>query len=110
MAELNVKASVNEVDKILILEGIKDEELKIDCSGDVDFTELIELLTDLIDDKTTIKPEIPKDYEEGKISIVLKTIDEIFQKYNESLTKIDEEGQAELDVESDDGEDEALPF
>lgn len=106
MGEIQVNISVNEEDKIISINGVKESVIEIDFSGDIDFTELVEELTKLIDNSDTIKPQFPSDIDDGKISMVINTIVDIIKKYNDSITIVDETGQASLEIE----EDGDLPF
>lgn len=101
----NVNINFNEATEQISINGIGTSEIVISCSGDIDFTLLVEELTSLIDLPVTLKIEqnlsLPT---EGKIGIVVETINEIINKYNESVVIIEDEGQAILDMDDD------LPF
>jgi hypothetical protein len=101
----NININFIEATEQISLNGIGASEIIIPCSGDIDFTMLVEELTKLIDQPATLKIEhnlsLPT---EGKIAIVIETIYEIIKKYNESLVNIKDEGQAILDLDND------LPF
>ena len=71
------------------LEGLKDDVLIIDCTGDVDFTELVTVLADRIDTGEAIEFESPETNDE-KTKLILETIGGIFEKYNESLSSEEE--------------------
>lgn len=104
---INVELEVQTDNNKLIFNGISEVGLEIDFTGDVDFTKLVEGLTDLIDKNQSIELTLPSGYDEGKISVVLKTVGQIFQKYNESLTNSTQTGQETLDMEP---EEDDLPF
>ena len=107
MAEKIVKLLFDEDTNIITIEGISTDNLHIDYSGDIDFTNLVETLTVFIEENSSIKIENTNDLpKEGKISIVLETIIEIIKKYNESISTIDSTGQVLL--VNDDNDD--LPF
>lgn len=106
-AAIKVESEVQAENNKLVLKGMGEVDLEIDYTGDVDFTKLVECLTDLIDKNQNIELTIPSGFEEGKISVVLKTVSQIFQKYNDSLTNSTHTGQATLDIEP---EEDDLPF
>jgi hypothetical protein len=107
MAEKIVKLLFDEDTSIITIEGISTDNLQIDYSGDIDFTNLVEALTVFIEENSSIKIENTNDLpKEGKISIVLETIIEIIKKYNESISTIDSTGQVLLVNDDDDD----LPF
>lgn len=106
MGEIQTNISVNKEDKVISISGIREGVIEIDYSGDIDFTELVEELTKLIDNNNNVNPQAPSDIDDGKTSMVINTITEIIQKYNDSITTVDNNGQASLKVEEEDG----LPF
>jgi hypothetical protein len=107
MTEKIAKISFDEDATIITIEGIGSNNLQIDYTGDIDFTNLVETLTVFIEENIFIKIENTDDLpKEGKISIVLETIIEIIKKYNESISTIESTGQVSLVNDDDDD----LPF
>ncbi|UFH36542.1 hypothetical protein [Flavobacterium acetivorans] len=107
MTEKIAKILFDEDANIITIEGIGSNNLQIDYTGDIDFTNLVETLTVFIEENIFIKIENTDDLpKEGKISIVLETIIEIIKKYNESISTIESTGQVSLVNDDDDD----LPF
>lgn len=107
MTEKVAKILFDEDANIITIEGIASNNLQIDYTGDIDFTNLVETLTVFIEENIFIKIENTDDLpKEGKISIVLETIIEIIKKYNESISTIESTGQVSLVNDDDDN----LPF
>lgn len=74
--------------------GLIASSIEIDYSKDVDFTLLISHLTKFIDTSEVINLSIDSyDETDGKLKIVVETIQSIFEKYSESLEEILEEDE-----------------
>lgn len=99
MVERKVGVTVSDVEEKLSLDGITESAVEIDYSGDVDFTNLVDLLIDFIDDGTSFTLILPNEFKEGKIAVVLDALSKIFTKYNNSLVNINEYGQTEMDLD-----------
>ena len=87
----NIECSLVENDGVtnVSLVGLRDEELVVDCSGDVDFTQLVTVLSDRIDTGETIEFRSPETDDE-KTKLILETVKGIIGKFNESLTSEEE--------------------
>jgi len=87
----NIECSLVENDGVtnVSLVGLRDEELVVDCSGDVDFTQLVTVLSDRIDTGETIEFRSPETDDE-KTKLILETVKGIIDKFNESLTSEEE--------------------
>jgi len=102
MSEVTANITINESDKVISLTGIRADTININFSGDIDFTELVEELTKLIDKRNTIVLNKPSSaVEDEKITMVVSTLTEIVNKYNESITVVDITGQVGLEVDDD---------
>ncbi|MGE4420586.1 MAG: hypothetical protein AB7D38_12270 [Sulfurimonas sp.] len=104
MDELNCSAKLDRDANKIAVSNLADSELEISISGDVDFTNLVQELTKKIDEEKiivlTVEDEVsiidPKD------KLIIETLKNIFDSYNESLQDIEE-------VSNDNNEDE-IPF
>ena len=87
MDELNCKVILNSKENKITLNGLTDSELNIDISGDVDFTDLVQELTKKIDEEKKIILTIENEASitDPKIKLVIETLKNIFESYNESL-------------------------
>lgn len=101
MDEINIKIEIDNDNSKVNIQGLPDNLLEIDFNGDVDFTELVSALTKLVDDsKKVVLGKI--DYvEDEKLKLIVETISNIFEKYNEAILKTDV---------TDESGDEDLPF
>lgn len=94
----DVTVSVDQENKNVIVKGLKTSELLIDYSNDIDFSELMSELTDLIGSSEIITLTIEEyDATDDKLKIIVETTNSIFEKYSESINAIN--------IEDDD-----LPF
>ncbi|MDP3444254.1 MAG: hypothetical protein Q8T08_15460 [Ignavibacteria bacterium] len=87
----NIQCSVNidHENKIIILQGLATNDLTINFTNDVDFTEFVSTLTSLIDNSKRIElTNIETDADE-KLKLIMETISGIIDKYNESISDID---------------------
>jgi hypothetical protein len=102
----NIQCSVNidNVNKLIILQGLSESDLKINYTSDVDFTELVSLLTNLIDDSKKIDLGNFETAGDDKLALIMETLKAIISKYNESVSNTDSPIQ-EVDSQSAD-----LPF
>ncbi len=85
MNKINCTAKIEE-ETIIIKNLIKDEMI-IDLISDVDFTEIVTILSVLIDKSPEIELEIENETEisNEKTKLIISTLKDIFEKYNESV-------------------------
>lgn len=87
MEELTCIATTNQDDNEITISGLKDN-IALNYTDDIDFTELISKLTELIDEDKVLKFSWSES--EDKIAnLILNTINEFFEEYNNSLTSED---------------------
>ncbi|MBC2705138.1 hypothetical protein [Desulfobacula sp.] len=84
MNTLAVEMNIDEENHYLKLNFEGNDEIKIGTSGDVDLSEYIKKLTHLIDNKKKIILDKPE-FENPKLQLIQKTIDEITNSFNESI-------------------------
>jgi hypothetical protein len=84
----NIQCSVNIDDdqKIIFLKGLSATPLSINFSSDVDFTELVSVLTSLIDNSRKIEIASFEPTSDEKLNLILETITSIIGKYNDSIS------------------------
>ena len=80
MEELNCSVATNQDNNKITITGLKDD-IVLDYADDIDFTNLISELAVLIDEDKTVKLSCPE-AKDGKEKLILKTINGIFEKYN----------------------------
>lgn len=104
MDKLNCSATLDSVDNKITVNGLTDSALEIGISGDVDFTDLVQELTKKIDEEKTIVLTVEDEVSitDPKVKLIIETLKNIFDSYNESLQDIEE-------VSNDNNEDE-IPF
>lgn len=93
----NAKVEENEI----IISNLKDDEIKIDISGDIDFTNIVSVLSEFIDGSPEIDLIIKDErtVEDEKFKLIIETLKDIFENYNTSIRET---------VESED--DDNVPF
>jgi hypothetical protein len=81
-----INLKIDETSELIILDNLIDSEnFEINYSDDIDFTELIRKLSNMIDEGNELSLELEEREYEGKLEIIIETIKSIFEKYNESL-------------------------
>lgn len=91
-----INISVNSESKIIQFDGFKATGFQINYTDDINFTELISELTDIIDTGEVIELNVEDfDDSDGKLKIVMETINSIFEKYSESLAITDQSEDTE---------------
>lgn len=107
----NVTVTLEEENEIIKLSSISNTVISIDYSGDVDFTELVSMLTKSIDNENEISLSIPE-IEDEKLKMVIQTVEDIVDNYNKALNEeIDSDINTQaIEDSSDDELDDDLPF
>lgn len=83
MPDNEIKLAVNSGVSKINISGIGDDELVIEYSGDIDVTELVDRLADAIDGGSAFVITPPPEEVDEKAALVLETIKNIVQKFNE---------------------------
>ena len=83
MEELEVNAIINPDNNEITIKGLKDN-IVLNYADDIDFTELISKLTELIDEDKVIKFSC-LEADDEKEKLILNTINKIFEEYNNCL-------------------------
>lgn len=87
MDELNCNVILNNEENKITVSGLLDNELNIDISGDVDFTDLVQELTKKIDVEKNIILTIDDEASitDPKNKLILETLKKIFESYKDSI-------------------------
>lgn len=87
MDELNCNVILNNEENKITVSGLLDNELNIDISGDVDFTDLVQELTKKIDEEKNIILTIDDEASitDPKNKLILETLKKIFESYKDSI-------------------------
>ena len=88
---LNCELTIDEERKKIIITNLQNENVEIDFSSDVDFTNLVSILTEKVDSLQQINITLSEEPADEKVKLITDTIKEIFEKYNESITQDIEE-------------------
>ena len=83
MEELEVNAIINPDNNEITITGLKDN-IVLNYADDIDFTELISKLTELIDEDKVINFSC-SEADDEKEKLILNTINKIFEEYNNCL-------------------------
>lgn len=102
----NIQCSVNINDEgtIISLQGLSTNPIAINFSSDVDFTELVSVLTVLIDNSRKIEIASFETPSNEKLKLILETISGIIGKYNDAISA------NEPPIEDISAQDDDLPF
>lgn len=90
MDEITCNGTIDTEDTKITISGIRTEDIEINCKEDIDFTNLVSILTETIDDEKKINFNIDEQTDE-KLMLIVETLKSIFDSYNESLSVIEEE-------------------
>jgi hypothetical protein len=82
---------IEEESQKAVIRGLKEDNFEIDISSDIDFTGLVSILTEKIDDLRPIELNCDSEPEDEKLKLITNTIKEIFESYNNSLIEANEE-------------------
>lgn len=82
----NITVSVDKESMNLLVKGLRESDLIINYSNDIDFSELMSELTNLIGSEENIDLVTEKqDDTDEKLKIILETMNSIFEKYSDSI-------------------------
>jgi hypothetical protein len=87
---LNCILVVDEDNKKAIITGLQAEDFEIDFTSDIDFTDLVSILTEQIDTPRLIELNLEVEPTDEKLKLITDTIKEIFEIYSENLLKASE--------------------
>lgn len=87
MNKLNCNVILNNEENKITVSGLLANELNINISGDVDFTDLVQELTKKIDEEKNIILTIDDEASitDPKNKLILETLKKIFESYNDSI-------------------------
>lgn len=93
MNELNCSAKLDSNAKKITVSNLANSELVIGISGDVDFTDLVQELTKKIDEEKIIVLTVEDEVSitDPKEKLIIETLKNIFDSYNESLKDNEDE-------------------
>ena len=94
MDEIICNAILNSDENKITISNITSGDLDIDTSGDVDFTNLVQELTKNIDEEKIISLTIEDEESitDPKYKLIINTLKNIFNSYNESLQNDEVDG------------------
>jgi hypothetical protein len=90
MANLNCVLEINETESRISIKGLKEESFIIEYSGDVDFTPLVSLLTECMDNDANIDlADVDNKGLNEKTKLIIETIVSIIKSYNKCICEIE---------------------
>jgi hypothetical protein len=94
MDEIICNVILNSDENKITISNITSGDLDIDTSGDVDFTNLVQELTKKIDEEKIISLTIEDEESitDPKYKLIINTLKNIFNSYNESLQNDEVDG------------------
>ena len=103
MTDITCNAKI-EQENIIIIRGLDSAPIKIDISGDVDFTNVVTLLAKKIEDANRIELTVPDDesIDDEKHKLIVNTLKNIFNNYNEVLLEEDDGDETLVSTDADD--------
>jgi len=101
MSQLQCDIKFDKENNKILINDLFDELFSIDYSTDVDLTEFVTELSKLIDEKKEITYIIEEVEMDDKLKLIIETLEEILQSYNESI----EDDVVDVDADSVTGAD-----
>ena len=97
-----------DADKVII-SNLNEDDVNIDISGDVDFTNVVSILSECIDEDKEFDLEIEEEdsIEEEKQKLIIQALKNIFDEYQECIEDDDEQ---EDEYVPEAAHDDDLPF
>ncbi len=105
MTDITCNAKIEQEN--IIIQGLDSAPIKIDISGDVDFTDVVTLLAKKIEDANKIELTVPEDesVDDEKHKLIADTLKDIFNNYNDVLIEEDNGDDTLASTDADE-----LPF
>lgn len=105
MTDITCNAKIEQEN--IIIRGLDSAPIKIDISGDVDFTNVVTLLAKKIEDANRIELTVPDDesIDDEKHKLIVNTLKDIFNNYNDVLIEEDNGDEAFVSTDTD-----GIPF
>ena len=83
--EINCSMSIDESHNKINIVDLSSEDIELDYSSDIDFTNLVSILTEKIDESKKIILTFEDEVNDEKLQLVVDTIKDIFDLYNQSI-------------------------
>ncbi len=97
MEKINCNISINTENFIIKIKGLKEDNIEISYSGDVDYTELVNSLIIIIDEQKQIEYSIENiSNDDEKLKLVADTLKEILNEYNKNINSIEDMKENEV--------------
>ncbi len=85
MEKINCVLDIDIDKKNITVNNLRNEPVIIDCSTDIDLTEVVAVMAELIDGEMSIDAKINKEIDDEKIKIVIDTLNDIIEKFNNTI-------------------------
>lgn len=82
---INCTMSIDEDSQNIKIANLAEEDIILNYSNDINFTNLVSLLTDKIDISKEIILTFNEEVNDEKTQLIINTITDIFNIYNESI-------------------------
>lgn len=104
MEEIKVNITYHHENELVSIQGLQEDNLEIDCKGDVYFTRLIGVLSDLINENEKIEVSLDglDDDDDHKVKLIIDTVSEIFEAFNDSSIEENKIENSVTDISNDD--------
>jgi len=83
--EINCSLTIDEQTHRITISELIENDIEIDYSSDIDFTNLVTVLTEKIDEDKKINLFFEEEINDEKLQLVIDTIKDIIQIYNTNL-------------------------
>jgi len=83
--EINCSITINEETFKITISELIENDIEIDYANDIDFTYLVTVLTEKIDEDKKINLSFEDEINDEKLQLIIDTIKEIIEIYNTNL-------------------------
>ena len=83
--EINCSLTIDEQTHRITISELIENDIEIDYSSDIDFTNLVTVLTEKIDEDKKINLFFEEEINDEKLQLVIDTIKDIIEIYNTNL-------------------------
>ena len=89
--EINCSLTIDEEAHKITISELIENSIEIDYSSDIDFTYLVTVLTEKIDEDKKINLPFEDEIHDEKLLLIINTIKEIIEIYNTNLIESEED-------------------
>lgn len=90
-----VEIKIDEDQEQIQISGLSNDELTLDYKTDINFSSLVSILYQKIDQKEKLKVSAEHKGENEKVNLVIETLEKIFEKFNDAIDQLEESDEVD---------------